>query len=181
MNFADLPHRRELRTLLDSNSKIPSRLVEALMASDDPEAQADAYFCLSEQWDRIKPELELVWTAPFVCNYLFGRITQPVERIDEESNALNSYEAASALLGILLNSLQQTEQPSLVRDLITRVDGTFLAGSETVRDCLETGFLEHALEYPDLRPLFAHWAARPEFREAHARALAWGRAHERAR
>jgi hypothetical protein len=41
------------------------------------------------------------------------------------------------------------------------------------------GFLEHALESPELRPLFAHWAGHAEMREAHARALEWGRAHER--
>jgi hypothetical protein len=149
------------------------------MASRIREEQADAYFCLSERWERIHPEMEIWFTRPFVMDFLFRSITESYESADRDSHVPSSYEAARGLLGILRRWSRHSEGESLITELIERVDRTFLAGGETVRDCIEMGFLEHALEYPSFRPLFAHWLDRPEMREAHARALEWGRAHER--
>jgi hypothetical protein len=179
MNSAHTPQQTELRQLLQSKSKVPARLIEALMASSHREEQADAYFCLSERWGRIHPEMEIWFTKPFVFDFLFRSVAEPHESTDPDSHALSCYEAARGLLGILCQWGHCQEGKSIIADLIERVDSTFLAGGEAVRDCIENGFLEHALEYPEFRPLFVHWPDRPEMRDAHARALQWGCAYER--
>lgn len=40
------------------------------------------------------------------------------------------------------------------------------------------GFLEHALESPELRRLFEHWEKDPVTREAHRRSIGWGKGQE---
>jgi hypothetical protein len=178
MSSARRSNQAEIRRLLESQAQLPARLVEALMASRDREEQADAYFCLSERWDRIHPEMEVWFTAPFVLDFLFRSMTDPCDSIDDDSYVLSSYDAARELLGILRRWNGRSEGESVVAQLTERMDRAFLAGDQCVQDCIETGFLEHALEYPELRPLFAHWPGRLEMSEAYARALEWGLAHE---
>jgi len=57
------------------------------------------------------------------------------------------------------------------------VTNLYLESGEDVRDALETGFLEHALETSALRPYFEHWASDPRPQSAWNRALEWGKAH----
>jgi hypothetical protein len=172
-------NRAQLKSLLAANAPIPALLVEKLLTSDDREANADAYYCLSERVSRIQPELELWHTAPLVLEFLFGSIVEPREDADLESHVLSSYEAARGLLGLLHVWSQHPDGAEPRRELVERIQQTFLAGSQPVRDCIEMGFLEHALESPALRPLFQSWKDHPEMREAHARALEWGLAQER--
>ena len=54
---------------------------------------------------------------------------------------------------------------------------TFLSGTKKVREAIEMGFLEHALETAALRPYFEQWSSDPQLREALGRALEWGKAH----
>jgi hypothetical protein len=173
-------NRSRLKTLLQANAQIPAKLVEELMASEDREDQADAFYCLSERWKRIHPEREVWATAPFVLGFLSNSIIEPRERADPDSNVLSLYEAAHTLVAILRNLSDHPEGAEPRRELVERIKRTYLSGDGPIRDCIETGFLEHALEYPSLRPLFESWLGHPDLREAHARALEWGRTHERA-
>ncbi len=161
------------------NSPIPAKLVEALLASDDREDQADAYDCLINRWKRIRPELEMWYTVPLVLGFLIRSITEPWENADLDSSVRSSYEAAGELLGWLCLWCDRGDFAEFCQDLVARINRTFLEGNEAVRDCIEMGFLEHALEYPNLRPLFYSWKDHVEMREAYFRALGWGLAHER--
>ena len=96
-------NRSRLLALLDANSKIPAKFVEELMASDDREDQAEAFYCLSERWGQIQPEREAWATAPFMLGFLIRSITEPSERAHTDSNVLSHYEAAHALVAILRN------------------------------------------------------------------------------
>jgi hypothetical protein len=53
----------------------------------------------------------------------------------------------------------------------------YLESGEDVREAIETGFLEHALETAALRPYFENWASDPGLQPAWNRALEWGKAH----
>jgi hypothetical protein len=170
--------RARLRALREANSPIPAKLVEDLLASNDREDQSDAYDCMVNRWKRIQPELEMWYTVPLGLGYLIRSITEPMENAALDSNVRSSYEAARELLGLLCLWSEYADFAEFCQDLVARIERTFLAGGETVRDCIEMGFLEHALEYRKLRPLFDSWKDHPEMREAHA--LFWGLAHERA-
>jgi len=52
-----------------------------------------------------------------------------------------------------------------------------LNGDDQVRAAVETGFLEHVLEQPRMRPLFSEWANDGRLQETWRHALAWGEAH----
>jgi len=54
------------------------------------------------------------------------------------------------------------------------VTNLYLESGEDVRDAIETGFLEHALETSALRPYFEHWASDPRPQSARNRALEMG-------
>jgi hypothetical protein len=51
-------------------------------------------------------------------------------------------------------------------------------GNDFCRNCLETGFLEHAMETPVNRPFFQDWASDPILASAFRESLKWGLAHE---
>jgi len=53
----------------------------------------------------------------------------------------------------------------------------FLTSGDEIRNALETGFLEHALESQGLRPYFEHWSEDPRLKDTWDRALEWGIAH----
>jgi hypothetical protein len=175
----DNSNRTRLKALVEANSPIPAKLVEDLLASVDREDQSDAYDCMANRWKRIQPELEMWYMAPLVLGYLTRSITEPIENADLDSNVFSSYEAARVLLGLLCVWSDRPDFAEFCQELVARINRTFLEGDEAVRDCIETGFLEHALEYPKLRPLFESWKGHPKMCEAHARALEWGLAHER--
>jgi hypothetical protein len=178
--LTDQTKRSRLQALLATNATIPAKFVEELMASDNREDQADAYYCLSERWRKIRPERELWATAPFVLGFLIQSIVEPCERFDPDSNVFSSYDAAHALVGAV-RSLSDHPEGAEARDqFIEKIKTTFVAGDAAVRGCIETGFLEHVLEFSDLRPLFDSWKQQPDLREAYVRALEWGRNHERA-
>lgn len=176
---SDNPNRARLRALIEANSPIPAKLVDDLLASDDREVQADAYDCLINRCKRIQPEPEMWYTVPLVLGFLIRSITEPSEQAHLDSNILSSYEAAHELLRLLCCWSDDPDYAEFSQDLVARINQAFLADGESVRDCIEMGFLEHALEYPALRPLFDSWKSHPEMRDAYARALQWGLAHER--
>jgi hypothetical protein len=53
----------------------------------------------------------------------------------------------------------------------------FLISGEEIRNAIEQGFLEHALETAALRPYFEYWSTDGRLRETWSRALKWGEAH----
>lgn len=62
---------------------------------------------------------------------------------------------------------------------VERITAEFKRGNRIVKNCIETGFLEHVLETPGNRPYFSHWADDPELASAYSEALRWGQAHTR--
>src|SRR5271155_661601 len=135
MSSARRSNQAEIRNLLESQAQLPARLVEALMASGDREEQADVYYCLSERWNQIHPEMELWFTVPFVLDFLFRSMTDPCDSVDDDSNVLSSYEAARVLLGILLRWNGRSDEESIVAQLTERIDRTFRASDQPVQDC----------------------------------------------
>jgi hypothetical protein len=92
------------------------------------------------------------------------------------------YESARVMLAWFyhLHELPTSESnwaPTWLASAAEAVTAAYIAGDEEVRECIETGFLEHALEVDGLQPYFVHWASDPILAPPHARALAYGNAH----
>ena len=65
----------------------------------------------------------------------------------------------------------------MIRTTARLTTDLFLTSGEDIRDAIEMGFLEHALESAGLRPYFEYWSEDPRLCEAWERALEWGKAH----
>jgi hypothetical protein len=87
------------------------------------------------------------------------------------------YEAARELEAVFDDVADEANSGSTLAEMSAAVTQAFLDSDQSVRTAIETGFLEHALEQPRLRPLFAHWANDDRLREAWELCLAWGEAH----
>ncbi len=87
------------------------------------------------------------------------------------------YEAAESLHVWFRQLLGMDGTSAVLAGAANAVMNLYLESGEDVRDAIETGFLEHALETAALRPYFEHWASDPRLQQTWNRALEWGKAH----
>ena len=100
-------------------------------------------------------------------------------RLGVSDEAIYGRWEASESLHVWFRHLVDTKEDSSVflQRAARAVTDLFLTSGEEVRDAIETGFLEHALETAALRPYFEHWSTDIRLRESWDRALKWGKAH----
>ena len=91
------------------------------------------------------------------------------------------YEAARVMLAWFYHlhelPISSEAQSTWLTAAAQAVTAAYLEGDKEIRECIETGFLEHVFEVEGLQPYFAHWGNNPILAPAHARALAFGNAH----
>jgi len=143
-------------------------------ATNDLPTLAKIYRITGEGYHRIKPELGKELECKSVQNYLLECIRQDVKDNDEIESR---YEAASTLHGWLRQLLEGGDCDEVIRRTAHLVTELFLTSGDEIRNALETGFLEHALESQGLRPYFEHWSEDPRLKDTWDRALEWGIAH----
>jgi hypothetical protein len=137
------------------------------------EVDALLYKLTREAWSRIEPELERDETCAFIERYLLACIRQD----PHDDEALSRYEAAYELEVWFDHGARTAGGGDVLPRLVSAVTSLFLTSGREVQTAIETGFLEHVLEQPAMRPLFAHWAQDERLQDAWRHALAWGEAH----
>jgi|HubBroStandDraft_6_1064221.scaffolds.fasta_scaffold485940_1 hypothetical protein len=170
-----MDYSAEIDTAASSDLTLSRSDVERWVeATTDLPALAKLYRITGEGYYRIKPELGKELECKAVRNYLLECMRQDVK----DDDAVESrYEAAAILHGWLRQLLEGGDCDDLIHKTARSITDLFLASGEDIRDAIETGFLEHALESVGLRPYFKHWAEDPCLREPWQRALEWGKAH----
>ena len=147
--------------------------INAAVDSDLP-TLSKLYRLTGEGYYRIQPDLGREQTCALIQRYLLGCVREGVadnEQIEER------YEAAESLHVWFRHLLGMEGTSSVLAGAASAVTNLYLESGEDVRDAIETGFLEHALETSALRPYFEHWASDPRLQSAWNRALEWGKAH----
>jgi hypothetical protein len=135
---------------------------------------AKLYRLTGEGYYRIQPELGGESTCALIQRYLLGCIR---ENVSDSETIQGRYEAAQTL-HVWFRHLHEMEGTSaILQRASSAVTNLYLESAQDVRDAIETGFLEHALETAGLRPYFEHWAHDTRLTESWERALAWGNAH----
>jgi hypothetical protein len=143
--------------------------------ADDLRTLARLYQLTGEGYSRIQPNLGKEVVCGLVQRYLLECIKA---NITNDEDILSQREAAQVLHGWFCRLLEMEEDNSAVlKSAAAAITSQFLASGEEVRNVIETGFLEHALETAALRPYFEHWSGDDRLREAWNRALEWGKAH----
>jgi hypothetical protein len=143
-------------------------------AKADLRTLAKIFRITGEGYYRIKPELGKELECAAVQNYLLECIRQDVK---DDDDIESRYEAAATLHGWLRQLLESGDCDDIIKSVAGAITQMYLLSAEDIRDAIETGFLEHALESAGLRPFFEHWSANSRLREAWNRALEWGMAH----
>jgi hypothetical protein len=152
-----------------------AKVVEWIDSASDLPTLAKLYRLTDESYARIKPDLGSDSTCGLIQRYLLECIRQDATGTDEIQDR---WEATRTLHAWFCHLATMDEDNSaILRRASDAITELFLTGSEDVRNAVEQGFLEHALEMEALRAYFEHWSADPVLREAWERALEWGKAH----
>lgn len=131
---------------------------------------------------KIRPEPDTDWIFGQISSYLLDCILRgSVDHSDDYDAVIHSpFEAARELVRWFDWYARTDDQaPNAVQLFVDRVEAVYRDGDDGTRDCIETGFLEHALELPGNRQFFAHWVHDPLLAESYNEALRWGLAHTR--
>jgi hypothetical protein len=165
---------QSVQVALGSGEPIPRELVrEWIQRADHVEADALLNKLTDEAWNRIEPPLEGQETCALIQRYLLRCIREN----PQGGVALNRYEAAGVLEAWFDHLASTEDGPARLQAVVLAVTDLFLDADDLVRRAIETGFLEHVLEQPTLRPYFSHWALDDRLQDAWQECLAWGEAH----
>ncbi|MES2788941.1 MAG: hypothetical protein V4719_04910 [Planctomycetota bacterium] len=124
---------------------------------------------------RIRPTPDDEWMSDELVSYYLDSVIRTDREVEM---AYTPFEAAAALVS-LFNWLLSHEPDGRQRaaKIAHRLADLFRKSSPEIQNRIETGFLEHALETPIARPIFAFWSQDPILADSHSAALAWGLAH----
>jgi hypothetical protein len=167
----------DIDAALSSDGTIPRKRVLSWIdsvADSDLSTLSKLYRLTGAGYYRIQPELGREPACALVQRYLLGCIREGVtgnEEIEER------YEAAETLHVWFRHLLGMEGTSAVLARAASAITNLYLESTEEVRDAIETGFLEHALETAALRSYFEHWATDPRLQQAWNRALEWGKAH----
>ena len=167
----------DINAALSSDGPVPREKVLSWInasADSDLSTLSKLYRLTGEGYYRIQPELGREPTCALIQRYLLGCIRVGVtdnEEIEER------YEAAESLHVWFRHLLGMEGTSAILAGAANAVTNLYLESGEDVRDAIETGFLEHALETSALRPYFEHWASDHRLQSAWNRALEWGKTH----
>ena len=166
----------EIEAALVSAGQIPKeQVVQWIDSTSDLLTLAKLYRLTDEAYDRIKPELGPEATCGLIQHYLLECIRLNITGSDDVQGR---WEATQSLHAWFCHLMEMDEDNSFIlKQAANAITDLFLAGDDDIRNAIEQGFLEHALEMPALRPYFEHWSNHDQLSNAWKRALQWGEAH----
>ena len=169
------PATADALALFESDGPIPKDRVLGWMGAPDLGTRGVVFSIISEAWDRVSPGLTMDEAAPFGADYLLECLALDQETDD---HVMCGFEAGRAL-SVWLKSLAEYDSAGpILRGVAQRLADMYRNADEKTRNRIETGAVEHILEWPALRPYFAFWAQDPMLKQAHEECMAWGLAHE---
>ncbi|MBZ5681503.1 MAG: hypothetical protein LAO24_15490 [Acidobacteriia bacterium] len=168
-------YRIEIAAALSSPEKLPrDKVLLWIQSVDDLETLAQLYRITGEGYYLIEPELGKKAECSTVQRYLLECIRQDVS---DNERIQSRWEAATTFHFWLRTLLEMGDCSDVIDGAAHAITDLFLTSGQDIRDAVEQGFLEHALETAALRPYFEHWSKDNRLRETWERALEWGKAH----
>ena len=165
---------RDIDAALTNDEPIPKEAVlRWIGAASDLPALSKLYRLTGESYYRIQPDLGSELTCGLIQRYLLECIRQNVK--DEKIQG--RWEAAQTLHAWFCRLAEMEGRSEILQGAAQTVTELYLASGEEIRNAIEQGFLEHALEMATLRPYFEYWSSDSRLRAAWGRALEWGKAH----
>jgi len=132
------------------------------------------YRLTGERYDSITPELGRDETCSLIQRYLLECIRLNVTC---HEGVEGRWEAAQTMHAWFCHLGEDEGAASVLQRAAQAITDMFLQGDDDVRNAIEQGFLEHAMETAALRRYFKHWSIDERLRPAWTRAMEWGEAH----
>lgn len=166
----------EIDAALSAETPIPREsMLQWIEAPSDLSTLAKLYRLTGQAYDRIQPELAPELTCSLIQRFLLQCIR---ENVIDDDEIPTRWEAAQTLHAWFCHLSDMPEDnSSILKQAAKAITNLYLESDSAVRNCIEQGFLEHALEMVALRPYFADWSSDVRLRDAWERALEWGEAH----
>jgi hypothetical protein len=167
----------DIDAALSGDGTIPrAQVISWIGATSDSDLStlSKLYRLTGEGYYRIQPEMGREPTCVLIQRYLLWCIR---EGVTENEEIQERYEAAGSLHVWFRHLVAMEGTSSVLSSAANAVKNLYLESRQEVRDAIETGFLEHALESKALRPYFEDWASDARLQASWNRALAWGEAH----
>ena len=148
-------------------------VLKTWMESDDLRDRAQAYEQILAS-PSVIVELGEISVQQFVIQYGLDCIEANVD----DDVILSRFEAADELSRTLKLWVDSPRKygPS-ISVLIRNITSLYVKGDNKLRNAIETGFLEHAFEKPEVVGLFAAWERDPILCESFVAAKQWGESH----
>lgn len=127
--------------------------------------------------DRIRPAIDDDWLYDSMSTYLLDCIGHKLDTGGDPDSRHSRFEAAHKLVEWFQWIVGRDTNLVAIQQRTDRIATVFAKGDHSVRNCIETGFLEHVLEIPSIRPYFSHWKDDEILVESYVEALRWGEAH----
>lgn len=144
--------KSDLDRTLASEGEISRDLVLSWIDdAQDLETLSKLYRLTGEGYSRIRPELGLDATCALIQRCLLECVRQDVKDNEEIPDR---WEAARTLHAWFCNLLEKDGTSSVLARAAHAITKLFLTSGQEVRNSIEQGFLEHALESAALRPYF---------------------------
>lgn len=124
---------------------------------------------------RISPVPDDDWMCSELVVYYLDCITQTDHDVEVLTPPFEAADALVQLFNWLL--LVPADGQQRAAEIAVRLAERYRDAAPEIRNRIETGFLEHALETPEARPIFDFWSRDPVLAESYSAALAWGLAH----
>jgi hypothetical protein len=134
---------------------------------------AKLYGLTNECYYQIRPDLGRDVTCNLIQRYLLECIRQNVAA---DGRIQDRWEAAGTLHAWFCRLVNMPDTSAVLKSAARAVTELFITSGDEVRNAIEQGFLEHALEMAALRPYFEYWSADGRLQPAWDRALKWGNA-----
>ncbi len=150
--------------------------IRRLIQQGDLEGRWHTLAFLRDHSNRVRPAPNDEWLRDELFRYYVDSIRANLKGHDVVHSR---YEAAGALVPLFEWLISGNAGGTrAAKSMATTIEELFRSNTE-LRNCIETGFLEHVLEVPDAIPYFAHWQHDSGLVDSYHRALAWGSAHVR--
>lgn len=124
---------------------------------------------------RIVPVPDDDWMCRELVAFYLDCITQADRGVEVLTTPFEAADAFVQLFNWLL--LVPADGQQRAAQIAVRLAERYRGGSPEIRNRIETGFLEHALETPEARPIFDFWSRDLVLAESYCAALKWGLAH----
>jgi hypothetical protein len=164
----------DIEAAFSTDTPIPrERVLSWIDGASDLRTLSKLYRLTNEGYYRIQPELGADVTCALIQRYLIQCIRENIEDDDE----IDSRFDATMSLHTWFRHLLTMERDGILTRSARAITELYLTSDDAIRDAIETGFLEHALETAGLRPYFEHWSRDERLQDAWDRALEWADDH----